>query len=77
MAKTIRIGGASGYWGESMMATPQLLKAGNVDYLVYDFLAEITMSIMARARANKPEICLLYTSPSPRDMRRSRMPSSA
>ena len=24
-----------------------------------------------------PEICLLYTSPSPRDMRRSRMPSSA
>ena len=42
--------------GESMMATPQLLKAGNVDYLVYDFLAEITMSIMARARANKPEM---------------------
>ena len=24
-----------------------------------------------------PRICLLYTSPSPRDMRRSRMPSSA
>ena len=26
---------------------------------------------------NWPYICLLYTSPSPRDMRRSRMPSSA
>ena len=26
---------------------------------------------------NLPETCLLYTSPSPRDMRRSRMPSSA
>ena len=25
----------------------------------------------------RPNICLLYTSPSPRDMRRSRMPSSA
>ena len=49
MAKTIRVGGASGYWG-NMMATPQLLKNGNIDYLVYDFLAEITMSIMARAR---------------------------
>lgn len=51
--KSIRIGGASGYWGESAMATPQLLGAG-VDYLVYDYLAEITMSIMARAHAKDP-----------------------
>jgi hypothetical protein len=55
MAKKIRIGGASGYWGESMMATPQLLQVEDLDYLVYDFLAEITMSIMARARASRPE----------------------
>jgi hypothetical protein len=55
MTKTIRIGGASGYWGESMMATPQLLQVEKLDYLVYDFLAEITMSIMARARAARPE----------------------
>lgn len=45
----IRIGGASGYWGESTMATPQLLSE-ELDFLVYDYLAEITMSIMARAR---------------------------
>jgi hypothetical protein len=51
--KSTRIGGASGYWGESAMATPQLLGAG-VDYLVYDYLAEITMSIMARAHAKDP-----------------------
>ena len=51
--KIIRIGGASGFWGESTMATPQLLDAG-VDYLVYDYLAEITMSIMARAHAKDP-----------------------
>ena len=56
MTKTIRIGGASGYWGESMMATPQLLQVEGMDYLVYDFLAEITMSILARARAAKPEM---------------------
>ena len=49
--KVIRIGGASGYWGESAMATPQLLKAGGLDYIVFDYLAEITMSIMARAKA--------------------------
>ena len=51
--QSIRIGGASGYWGESAMATPQLLDAG-VDYLVYDYLAEITMSLMARAHAKDP-----------------------
>lgn len=50
MTKTIKIGGASGYWGESAMATPQLLASGNLDYIIYDYLAEITMSIMARAR---------------------------
>jgi len=52
--KTIYIGGASGYWGESAMATPQLLAHPNLDYLVYDYLAEITMSIMARAKAKDP-----------------------
>jgi len=48
--KIIRIGGASGYWGESDIATPQLLRAGGLDYIIYDYLAEITMSLMARAR---------------------------
>ncbi len=52
--EVIRIGGASGYWGESAMATPQLLQSGGLDYIVYDYLAEITMSIMARARAKDP-----------------------
>ena len=55
MGNAIRIGGASGYWGESMMATPQLLQVEGMDYLVYDFLAEITMSILARARSNNPD----------------------
>ena len=53
-AKTVRIGGASDYWGESAMATPQLLKAGGLDYIVFDYLAEITMSILARAQAKDP-----------------------
>ena len=46
----IRIGGASGYWGDSGMATPQFLNTERLDYIVYDYLAEITMSIMARSR---------------------------
>ena len=52
----IRIGGASGFWGDAAMATPQLLAEGGLDYIVYDYLAEITMSIMARARAKAPDM---------------------
>ncbi|WP_051048564.1 acyclic terpene utilization AtuA family protein [Robiginitomaculum antarcticum] len=52
--QNVKIGGASGYWGESAMATPQLLASGGLDYIVYDYLAEITMSILARAKAKDP-----------------------
>ena len=52
MNKSIKIGGASGFWGDSVIATPQLLNGNKLDFIVYDYLAEITMSIMARARAN-------------------------
>jgi hypothetical protein len=52
--KIIRIGGASGFWGDAARATPQLLADEELDFIVYDYLAEITMSIMARARAKDP-----------------------
>ncbi len=55
MTKSFRIGGASGYWGDSHEAPKQLIEKGAVDYLVFDFLAEVTMSILAKARARSDQ----------------------
>ena len=39
--KVIKIGGASGYWGDTALGPKQLISYGGVDYLILDYLAEI------------------------------------
>ncbi|PPI93230.1 acyclic terpene utilization AtuA family protein [Nocardia nova] len=52
--RTVTIGGAAGMWGDSYLATPQLLADGRCDYLIYEGLAEITMAILTKARMKDP-----------------------
>jgi hypothetical protein len=51
----LRIGGASGFWGDSSVGAPQLVNSGLIDVLVFDYLAETTMAILASAQRKNPD----------------------
>ncbi len=52
--KTVRIGGALGFWGDRGDALFGLLRGGPLDYVIMDYLAEVTMSILQKQRSKVP-----------------------
>ncbi len=54
MKDTIRIASGQGFWGDMLDAPVQQVEGGQIDYLMLDYLAEVTMSIMQKQRARDP-----------------------
>lgn len=52
----VRIGNASGFYGDRFAAVAEMLDGGDLDYLTGDYLAELTMLILGRDRLKDPKL---------------------
>lgn len=56
MKRTVRLGSGSGFWGDAMDPAMELLEKGKLDYLCFDFLAELTMALLQRQKLKNPQM---------------------
>lgn len=54
MSRIVRIGGGQGFWGDDLDAPVRLVEGGPLDYMMLDYLAEVTMSILRKLRDRDP-----------------------
>src|SRR5881409_207956 len=52
--KTVRVGNGCGFWGDNLDAPILLARDGRLDYLTLEYLAELTMSILALQKQRDP-----------------------
>src|SRR5262245_38416336 len=52
---TIRVGNGAGFWGDNLDAPRWLVESGRLDYLTLEYLAELTLSILAHQRSQNPQ----------------------
>lgn len=51
MSRVVRVAGGQGFWGDALDAPRRQVEGGPIDYLVLDYLAEVTMSVLQKQRA--------------------------
>jgi limonene-1,2-epoxide hydrolase len=51
----VRVASGQGFWGDDLEAPVRQVEGGPIDYLMLDYLAEVTMSIMQKQRARDPD----------------------
>jgi hypothetical protein len=52
----VRIASGQGFWGDWLEAPSRQVEGGPIDYLMMDYLAEVTMSIMQKQRSRDPSM---------------------
>ena len=52
--RTVRIAAGQGFWGDWLEAPVRQVRGGPIDYLMMDYLAEVTMSIMQKQKSRDP-----------------------
>jgi len=55
MKEKVRVACGQGFWGDLLTAPIDQVRKGPIDYLMLDYLAEVTMSIMQKQRSRNPE----------------------
>jgi len=55
MKQKVRVASGQGFWGDLLTAPVDQVRLGPTDYLMLDYLAEVTMSIMQKQRARDPK----------------------
>ena len=56
MRETVRVAAAQGFWGDSLDAPRRQVEGGPVDYVMLDYLAEVTMSILQKQKERDPQM---------------------
>lgn len=54
MRSTVRVAGGQGFWGDLLTAPVDQVRKGPIDYLMLDYLAEVTMSIVQKQKQRDP-----------------------
>jgi len=54
MKQKVRVASGQGFWGDLLTAPVEQVRGGQIDYLMLDYLAEVTMSILQKQRSRDP-----------------------
>src|SRR4029078_2764007 len=54
--ETVRVASGQGFWGDWLEAPRRQEEGGDIDYLMLDYLAELTLSILQQQKERDPQI---------------------